>query len=50
MGCRLLDPKALAGLLQLLCDNDMPVDLLQLLVYMSEDSCRWALYQLLELG
>jgi len=37
---RLLDPAALASLMQLLCDLDMPVDLLQLLVYMSEDGCR----------
>jgi hypothetical protein len=41
-GCRLLEPAALSGLLSLLCEQDMPVDLLQLLVYMSEDSCRWA--------
>jgi hypothetical protein len=41
MGCRLLDPAALSGLLSLLCERDMPVDLLQLLVYMSEDSCRY---------
>ncbi|KAF6261647.1 hypothetical protein COO60DRAFT_743720 [Scenedesmus sp. NREL 46B-D3] len=40
MGCRLLEPQALSGLLSLLCEQDMPVDLLQLLVYMSEDSCR----------
>jgi hypothetical protein len=40
MGCRLLEPGALSGLLSLLCEQDMPVDLLQLLVYMSEDSCR----------
>jgi hypothetical protein len=37
---RLLEPAALGGLLQLLSDKDMPVDLLQLLVYMSEDGCR----------
>jgi hypothetical protein len=42
MGCRLLEPGALSALLSLLCEQDMPVDLLQLLVYMSEDSCRCA--------
>lgn len=39
-GLRLLEPGSLAGLLALLAEKDMPVDLLQLLVYMSEDSCR----------
>ncbi|KAF8065665.1 pentatricopeptide repeat-containing protein [Scenedesmus sp. PABB004] len=40
MGCRLMDGGALAALLRLLSAADMPVDLLQLLVFMSEDGCR----------
>lgn len=40
-GLRLLDGGALSGLLQLLSERDMPVDMLQLLVYMAEDGCRY---------
>lgn len=39
-GLRLLNAAGLSGLLQLLSDRDMPVDMLQLLVYMAEDGCR----------
>jgi hypothetical protein len=39
-GLRLLSAAGLSGLLQLLSDRDMPVDMLQLLVYMAEDGCR----------
>lgn len=39
-GLRLLDGGALSALLQLLSAQDMPVDMLQLLVYMAEDGCR----------
>jgi hypothetical protein len=39
-GLRLLGGDALSGLLQLLSERDMPVDMLQLLVYMAEDGCR----------
>jgi hypothetical protein len=40
-GLRLLNAVGLSGLLQLLSDRDMPVDMLQLLVNMAEDGCRW---------
>lgn len=40
-GLRLLSPGSLASLLQLLSERDMPVDMLQLLVSMAEDGCRW---------
>jgi hypothetical protein len=39
-GLRLLSPGALSNLLQLLSERDMPVDMLQLLVFMAEDGCR----------
>lgn len=39
-GLRLLEGGALSVLLQLLSAKDMPVDMLQLLVYMAEDGCR----------